>query len=797
MTALRSRSPFLLAAETIRASVTIVTSGSWWAAMNELIVGNTVVVSVRHGCVDMLGRMRARSNRMMARLRTVPVAVRVIAVAAAVAGVARILVADVIDVHDPAFRIGLAFVAVLVGAPGILLTVGISALFCHYFVHMVRRYAPEHRTGIKRAARWLTLFLLVLALFVVAAVGWHGHVFGTAAWIVVRLLLAVALGGGTVLLALWPYFLRGASARQWFVAAIALLWGVGGVFLFAMGQVGLGALLVLVFAGVLVKFVKEGASELRRGGTDFTTGFVALVYLAVFGALWFALAGHAAVIVARWAGETALVGVLGTATAIAVWRDSRGARPIPRRLAAAGAVVVCACLLFLLFDGQVFGGPLSVVIFPLLLWQAIRLWRWMGDNGHLVIKAGADVVFALALGSTLVLLLIWLADLLAMPPAEVTVIKHVASAIGGAVDLSPWLWAGSYAALAAAYLVVAIRPNRFQRLARRLASARAAPILQITHRATTMTWIGLMVVALLGLVVPPVVGPILARQLRVTYTVAAQEELDAEQASAVYQAITTQFAGSRLRLPVLAALLMRVHDAEPPDKDTGQPSPTELDLAHRIGLLQGKLLANATDPAEQPSIPPDLAGPVHDADDLRTRLTEHQQQDSETKKRQKQAETAADLAASTVTSLLDLVGLGHPEALKIVHEYLDGLAESPLGKVFLSWTQRAITKSDRQQPPTAAQTVEPDATELAVAAQEELFVTELNQWDGVPPVPHPDTSQQSLDDAVSTAVHSEDQAGQVQEEHSCPACTSRPGENGHDQPGAPNEPEPPEEHGFR
>lgn len=58
----------------------------------------------------------------------------------------------------------------------------------------------------------------------------------------------------------------------------------------------------------------------------------------------------------------------------------------------------------------------------------------------------------------------------------------------------------------------------------------------------------------------------------------------------------------------------------------------------------------------------------------------------------KQAEDSAELAANTVTSLIDLVSLGHVEALAVVHEYLNGHAESPLGEIFRNWTKNALNK---------------------------------------------------------------------------------------------------------
>jgi hypothetical protein len=285
-----------------------------------------------------------------------------------------------------------------------------------------------------------------------------------------------------------------------------------------------------------------------------------------------------------------------------------------------------------------------------------------------------------------------------------------------------------------------------------------------------VTGIGLMVFALVGLAVPPTVGPVLARQIRVAYTVAAQQELDAEQASVVYQAITTQVTLSPPRLTVLTDLLVDVHRTDPPDERTGAASPAELDLAHRIGQLQGKLLTGEP-PAESPLTPPGLDEPIRDTADLQARLTEQQDEQTVAQARQKQARTASELAATTVTSLLDLLSLGHAEALGIVREYLDGLAESRLGEVLLSWMKHALTTVAPEEPHIAEVTLEPDPTLLANEAGLELFEAEMAEG-GLPPVPHLGSPGRSTEAAVKAAVDAENQTVQVQRQHTCPNCSS-------------------------
>ena len=423
-----------------------------------------------------------------------------------------------------------------------------------------------------------------------------------------------------------------------------------------------------------------------------------------------------------------------------------------------------------------------MALFPLLVWQAIRLWRRMAASQRIGVKAGADVVFALALGATLVFFLIWLANLLDLPPSEVGALKRLAGSVGKAVEVPPWIWACVYALLTAAFLLVAAGPRRLRAVPRRIASARIVSTVKAMRRTLTMTGIGLMVLALLGLAVPPAIGPIIARQVRDTYTVAAQEELDADAAIAVYQAITAQLSASSPRPVVLVDLLVDVHKADPPDRRTGRPTPAELDLAHRLGALQAKLVAGEP-PKLDPPVPAKLTEPIHDATDLTHRLDETEQEQSQATTREKQAETASELAAVTVTSLLDVVGIGHVELLRIVREYLDGLAESPLGKAFLAWFKRLAA----QKPLPAAVIVEPDPAAMATAARMDLFETEIDQGGGIAPPPRLGTSGESTEAIVADVVGAEQQTEHVQQTHTCPDCTV-PEEPGHHDPA--------EEHGF-
>jgi hypothetical protein len=699
---------------------------------------------------------------------------------------------------DVTTQVTLGLFGVLVAAPVAFALGLVSVVLVRQQATALRALATGHPRSVRHAYLALALFLVLLALSAVVAVAGRGHTLGAVASVSVRLLVAGLIGGGTVVLAFWPHiFGPDTKPRARWRYVYASVWLIVGSFLLSTDEFGFGIGMLFTFGLLLSGYVKRTGTLLVGDKAGFSGGFLGLCYLVATVVLWLRLTIDPAYTgtLVRYAAETVIAGVLGTATALTTWRHSREARPIIRRLGSAATVVVPAYLVFLLLDDQILGGALMAPLFPVMIWLGIRLWLRMGTDERVGVKAAADVVCALILGSVLVLFLIWLANLLALSPSEVQVLKTVASATHAAIDLSPWIWVGIYAVLAAAHLLGALGPKKYQAIPRRLASLHVVPSVKIVRRAMTMTGIGLMVVALLGLVVPPATGPILRRQIEAAYTVAAQEELRDEEEMAVDQTITAQLTSSRPQLFMLADLVVDVHRTGAPDKKTGAASPAELDLAQRLGRLQGQLIAEQAQP-ERPtgsatgSTAADLVGPIRDAEDLQQRLAEEQHEDTLRQARDKQAETAADLGAYTVTSLLDLISLGHAEALGIVHEYINGLAESPLGEIFLDWTKRALNKISPDKLPAATEVVEPDPQNLASAAESDLGYAQATPGDLFPPfaaVPEQDPA------AIEEAVTAENQtAGIEQKQSECPNCAA-PDEPGQDEP-AHDEPVP-EVHG--
>lgn len=703
--------------------------------------------------------------------RSVPPVVLVIATAVAVAASARLILRGLGFPTSVGQHVLYDVVIVVVGAV-IWCVVAAAAWWVHGRVGPARRYVVEHRGTVTAACLVLVAVAAAITLLFVAATAWRGGVPGTVAEVVGRILLAVVLGGSTVLITLWPYVIGPRASRGPRIAgAVAAGWLAVGAFLLAIhlftpGSVLVGGYLLAQYAWILTADKRD-----MRGEPDFYRGMVASAYLVVGAGFWARIIPAGTV--ATWAGETALAALIGTATALLIWRAVRDARPIPRRLGMVAIVLVPAYLLFLLFDDQLLGGLLEAPVFPLAGWLAFLLWRHMRTSTRVIVKAGGDIVFALTAGSVLVLFLAWLANVLALAPAEVEVIKRVASAVRDAVELPPWLWACCYVALTGGYLLAALGPGRFQSIPRRLGALHVVPGVDAVRRTSTVTGIGLMALAFLGLVVPPTATTLLGNEIRQRYTIAAQEELAARDRIAVYQAITTQLRGSPVHLTVLSDLVEEVHHAEPP-AGTDAPSPAELDLAHRLGQLQAQTLVGAFNrPQPNPeaaATEAELDRPIRNVDDLDDRLTRQRQADDLTTTRRKQAETAAELAAGAVTSLLDTVHLGSSEVVGVVREYLDGLAESPLGEVFLAWTQRLLPG----RPPSATLVVEPDPQRLNDAARTQLFVERITE--GGPVIPDLSPSPKGMAALVRSIVTAEHTSINIEQEHNeCPDC-GRPGE---------------------
>ena len=454
---------------------------------------------------------------------------------------------------------------------------------------------------------------------------------------------------------------------------------------------------------------------------------------------------RAAAVAATAAGAVLLVAEAGTALAEAVavvlpavfvaacgaWasvltlRKVRGmSRRWLRRTPDVIAAVTAAASLRVVADRNLLTSlAASGLLFPAGIWGSIKAWRAMNSSDRLAVKAGADITLSLLLGAQAVLLLVWLADLLGLPPAEVTVLRAALSQVGTAADLPWWFWTGLYALLAAAGLAFGRWPARLKAVIRWFVRLHLVPAAEITRRALICVHIALLMIVLVGLAAPAALAPTLQRQLRAAYTVAFQRDLQADGEIAAYTQIRRQFTGTTPPGP-LAALVIDIHDISPPPPGDDNATATGTDLAYRLGELQAAALALS--PPSSPQAAEDSAatragfsGPLHDAADLGDRAAKVGQEEERDAAASKSAKEAGGLVAAAIASSIS-ISLPHisgNEVFQIVREYLSGLIEgSPLKDVLATWAEHLT----RATPLDTRTLVVPDPAQLKQAASNAL-----------------------------------------------------------------------------
>jgi hypothetical protein len=427
----------------------------------------------------------------------------------------------------------------------------------------------------------------------------------------------------------------------------------------------------------------------------------------------------------------------------------------------------------------------SGLLFPAGIWGSIMAWRTMNRSDRLAVKAGADITLSLLLGAQAVLLLVWLANMLRLPPAEVTVLRAALGQAGTAADLPWWVWTGLYALLAAAGLAFARWPARLKAVIRWFWRLHLAPAAKTSRRMLTCVHIALLMIVLVGLAAPAALAPTLQRQLKAAYTVAFQREFQAEGEIAAYRQIQRQFTGATPPRP-LAALVIDVHNISPPSPGDDNATATENDLAYRLGELQAAALALSSPPSLEAaeSSAATQAGfndPLHDGAELGDRLAKVGEEEKKDDAASKNTEEAGDDAAAAVASSIS-ISLPHVsgnEVLQIVREYLSGLIEgSPLKDVFATWAEH-VTRATSLDARTL---VVPDSAQLEQAASDALPADTLLD---------PAATRALSEPPLAAAVDMANQARYFQEHTGpCSGCTAP--DNTPGQPGEPHEDDPAE-----
>ena len=244
----------------------------------------------------------------------------------------------------------------------------------------------------------------------------------------------------------------------------------------------------------------------------------------------------------------AAVGGWGCALLQRRWRGAR--HRLLRHAADALFAVVTGVAMLLLIDRNLPGAQAAAgLLFPAAVWLSVIGWRAMNGSGRLAVRAAADLAVALLLGSTLVLLLVWLANLLHMPPAEVRVLRGALGRAGAAVDLPWWLWTALFALLAAASLAFAVWPGPLKRVTGWFARLRVVPSVTVISRVTSGVHIGLLAVVLVGLAAPAAVEPALRARLADRYTETLTDDLRARGELTAYRETQRTFNAAGLDEP--------------------------------------------------------------------------------------------------------------------------------------------------------------------------------------------------------------------------------------------------------
>ena len=452
---------------------------------------------------------------------------------------------------------------------------------------------------------------------------------------------------------------------------------------------------------------------------------------------------------------------------------------------ALAACVTCVALLLWAKPTLLGAQAAAALLFPLAVWLSVRLWRAMTASDRIEVRAAADITVSLLLGASLTGLLVCLANIMKMPPDEVSVLKDAADRAGGLLDVPWWAWAALYAALAAvgfAFLRWPDLPRRLGRAARRLrvrsggwtAWRRTLAGTEVLERTASGAHIGLLLIALVGAVAPVAVGPVLRARLASQYTQTLTDAARAEGAAAELR----QIAGAApllapTTLDPLLELVIDVHHDGKADDGQSSASAVELDLAGRLGLLQAQTLTGGQPQPPVEQLEADttrddgLDAPAASAGEDGEQLGElgHEEHDDEAA--QELADQAGDLAASALAKALGPIpGLGDGEVIGLLKEYLSALIEvSSLKDTFAAWAEKL---GGRSEPPAAADVVVPDPARLDAAA-----ATQARQQAAVDPVSDPTALKALLDEGgISGAVALANQTRYLQEDATgpCDGC---------------------------
>jgi hypothetical protein len=385
--------------------------------------------------------------------------------------------------------------------------------------------------------------------------------------------------------------------------------------------------------------------------------------------------------------------------------------------------LVAGCAAELLINPSLVGAQAAIgPLLPVAVWLTLRAWCAMNASQRVAVRASADIVTALLLGGVTVMLLIWLANLLNMPPAEVAVVRDAAEHGRALIDLPWWSWAGLFGILAGMNLAFARWPLPLARFRRTFTRVRVTGSATGAQRALTGLHIGLLVTTFVGMAAPAAVAGGLRAALTARYTETLNAELQLRGELAAYRQIQAEFDGlAASRAAVLAAIVIQIDDISKPTDNNHDATGTELDLARRLGGLQALAILPAETGDSQRVVAMVVerqTAPAWQEDLAEEAATEESAEQSDNTVA-KDVDAAGELAAKAVAGALAIPHLPEIEVLQIVREYLSGLIEeSPLKTTLAAWA----AKVTGQSAVVGDETVVPNPAQMEAAAENAVTV---------------------------------------------------------------------------
>jgi hypothetical protein len=210
---------------------------------------------------------------------------------------------------------------------------------------------------------------------------------------------------------------------------------------------------------------------------------------------------------------------------------------------AAVVMTVAAAWVIIAAGGTVLAA-IAAAVLPAAFVACCGLWACLFTlpmaRAHPWLRSVQNMIAIATTALTLVLFLVWLANLLDLPRHDMAALRAVLADTGSAADLPWWAWAGLYLLLVGVSLAFLLRPARLAKIMRWLRRLRVMAATDVTRRMLTGLHIGLLVIVFIGLTTPVALAPVFQRQVKAVYTVALQRQFQARGDQAAYAMIVRQ-----------------------------------------------------------------------------------------------------------------------------------------------------------------------------------------------------------------------------------------------------------------